>query len=601
MSRVLREPRLFGGRVLLAATLLYAVGALVVSISYLWTPVGTFGFNVDYGTRVASVDPGGPATEAGIVPNDHLDLGTTPFASRPYVVGVTVPVPPGTKVTFTLLHAGVPRTVTLTAAERVMDPESQLSRVFALGSTALFLIVGAWLIVLRQSRVTWGFGLYCLLTNPAVPALARFPSAQAHLVYVGMYDVLQNVGVVGLLVFALNFPRTLQRGWRVTLERLLPAIFVLLAGWTLWIDLAICVFAHPVDLPNRLLQLAFGSVDIVAIVLITETYLAGPVEDRARLRWVLIGFYVGLVCNFLGNVLLYTGNVSLPVWVDNILIALVVTLPLTVAYAIVRHRVIDTDFFISRAIVYAVLTTALVAVFALIDWVFGRLLADYFRLSLFVDALASIGAALSFDAVHKRVERVVDEVLFRARRIARERLERATRAIRHATAPAAIDTTLIKEPQEALELASIALFRHDDTGYRRVAAIGWPDDACDTLDDNDRLVLEHRAHETVVTLADLPWTCANLPEGALAPTISVPLRTRGDVEGLLLCSGTSHGEQLDPEEASWIMHLAEAATTTHDELAAESARDRAAASEEQVNILEARLDEVRRDASLLKG
>jgi hypothetical protein len=284
-----------------------------------------------------------------------------------------------------------------------------------------------------------------------------------------------------------------------------------------------------------------------------------------------------------------------------VLIALVVSLPLTVAYAIVRHRVIDTDFFISRAIVYAVLTTALVAVFALIDWLFGRVLADYFRLSLFVDALASIGAAMSFDAVHKRLGRIVDELLFRGRRIARERLERATRAIRHVTAAHAVDDTLIKEPQQSLELASIALFRHEGGEYRRVAAKGWPDGAVAKLDDNDRLVLEHRANETVVTLADLSWDCPNLPDGVASPTISVPLRSRGELEGLLLCSGTAHGEQLDPEEASWIALLADAATATLDQLDAEHSRARAETSESKLKVLEARLDEVRRDASLVKG
>ena len=583
------------GRILLAALVAYALTALAVSAAFLWTPVGTFGFVADYGARITGVFPDSPAALAGIAPGDRVDLPATPYGSRPFLVGVTAPVPPGTHVSFRLLQRGAARDVTLVAAPKAPTPESRVALVFALVGSAMFIAVGTWLIVLRQNLTTWGFGLYCLLANPVTPALARFPSATAHLVYVAVYDVVQNVGVIGLLVFALTFPHTLRRRWRVAVARALPVLFVVLAAWTLWIDVAICVLGTPVNGPNRLLQLAFGACDVAAIAIITETYLAGPLQDRARLRWVLIGFYVGLVCNFVGNVMLYTANVTLPLWLDTVLVAFVVTLPLTVAYAIIRHRVIDTDFFISRAIVYTILTSLLVTVFALIDWLFSRLLAD-FRLSLVVDALATIGAAISFGAVHKRLERGVDEVLFRGRRLARQRLERLARALRQATAPAAIDAALVEESREALELVSVALFRRNGDAFRRVAASGWPADTLARLDDNDRLVLEHRAAGEPVNLADLPWHQAGLPPGVASPTVSVALRSRGGIDGVLLCSGTSHGEQLDPEELQWLEVAADAAATTYDELEAERLRLRAEAAEGRADILEARLDEARRAA-----
>jgi hypothetical protein len=593
MGSVPLELRLVAGRVLLAVVFAYAGLALCVSASFLWTPQGTFGLVVGYGAHIAAVDPGSPAAEVGIVPGDRVDLAGTPPGSRPYIVGVTAPVPIGAQVTLRVLHGGSARDVTLTAVEKRADRASRVSLLFGLASTAVFLVVGAGLIFLRQSPATWGFGLYCLLTNPVTPALSRFPSPTAHLVYVALYDVLQNVGVVGLLVFALNFPRPVNRPWRRTLSRLLPVIFVVLATWTFSIDFAVIVLGRPVYLSNRMLQVAFGLVDILAIALITETYLAGPAEDRARLRWVLIGFYVGLFCNFVGNTLLYTANVALPGWLDNLLIALVVTLPLTVGYAVIRHRVIDTDFFISRAIVYALLTSMLIMVFAVIDWLFSRLLAD-FRLSLLIDALASIGAAISFDAVHKRVERLVDEVLFRGRRIARERLERAARAVRHATAAGAVDATIVEEPHDTLTLVSVALFRRDGDAFRRMAAIGWPAGTADRLDEDDRLLLEHRANPGIVKLADLPWHHDDLPSGVAHPTVSFPISSRHVVDGVLLCSGTAHGEQIDPEECLWIERVASAAATAYEEIEAEHLRERVQAAEGEVGILNARLDEARR-------
>jgi len=589
------ELRLVAGRVLLAILVAWAVGSLCVSAAFLWTPRGTFGMTAGYGAIVRGVDPGSPAAAAGIVKGDRIDLKGTAFDVRPYFIGVTAPVPPGRSARLRIVHDGQARDVVLSAVAVNEEEAPRLSLAFGIVSGSVFVIIGATLIFLRQSLATWGFGLFCLLANPVIPALSRFPSASAHLAYVLFYDVLQNAGVIGLLVFALNFPRHLNRKWRRNLVRLLPAIFVVLAAWTLWIDLAICVVAVPVDLQNKLLQAVFGIVDAVAIVLLTETYLAGPQEDRARLRWVLVGFYVGLVGNFVGNTLLYTANLALPVWLDNLLIALDVTLPIAVGYAIVRHRVIDIDFFVSRAIVYALFTTALVAMFAMIDFLFARLLAD-FRLSLFIEALATIGAAISFDAVHKRVVRVVDEFLFRSRRVARERLERVARAMPGTTNAKAVDETLVSEPHEALALVSTALFRADENGeaFRRVAAVGWPAGTRERLDPNDRLVLEHRATRRIVRLDELPWQSNELPVGAARPTVSIPLGFRGEVGGLLLCSGTAHGEQMDPEETGWVEHIANAAATAYEELEAESTRERLQALEEDVALLRARLDEARR-------
>jgi hypothetical protein len=292
-------------------------------------------------------------------------------------------------------------------------------------------------------------------------------------------------------------------------------------------------------------------------------------------------------------VLLYTANTTLPFWVDNILIATAVTLPLAVSYAVVRHRVIDTDFFISRAIVYGLLTTVFVMLFALIDWLFARLLAD-FRLSLFVDALASIGVAVLFDQVHKRLERGVDDVMFRARRVARERLERGARALRHATDEKAIDTTLVTETHDALGLVSVALFRLVGDRFRRVASLGWPNDGPESLDENDRLVLEHRTRPATVVLEAVPWTVEGLPHGAARPTVSVPLIYRNVVGGLLLCSGTSHGEQIDPEEASWIEAAASSAAVAYEEIESDVLRKTVEDAHAELSVMRARLDEARR-------
>ena len=319
----------------------WAVVSLAVSASFLWTPQGTLGLTADYGGLITSVEPGSPAANAGVSAGDRIVLRATPFESRPKLAGVVTPIAVGTAVPFRLYHDGTERDLTLVAVENELSTPARVTMVLDLSSTVVFIVVGTLLILMRPSVVTWGFGLYCLLINPVIPAFSRFPSASAHMLYVGIYDIIQNIGTVGLIVFALNFPRPVGVRWRKTLDAALVGLFLLLAAWTLWVDVAMNVFAIPVARTNFLLQLAFGIVDLLAIFLLTSTYLNGPKEDRPRLRWVLVGFYVGLVCTYAGTLLYYTASSSTPAWLDNLLIAMQVTLPITVAYAVIRHRVIE--------------------------------------------------------------------------------------------------------------------------------------------------------------------------------------------------------------------------------------------------------------------
>ena len=585
-------------RIVLALIVAWAAGCFCVSVSLLWVPRGTVGISADYSGNVTNVVTGSPAaTKAGIQKGDTILLPGTPFESRPKLIGATTPVAPGTQVPLQFRQGDTTRTVTLTAKRLELSSLERFSYVIELTSTAIFAIVGAGLILLRPRVVTWGFGLFCLFTNPVVAALSRFPSAAAHLAYVSFYDVAQNVGLIGLLVFALNFPNRVHKPWRRVVVRALWPIFITMSLWTLAIDYGVCVFAIPMHGPNVALQVAFGVILSLCVALLTETYLTGPVESRSRLRWVLVGFYIGLACNYIGSVLIYTANVSLPLWLDNALVATAVTLPLTVSYAVVRHRVIEIDFFLSRALVYAIFTTVLVVLFALSDWLFSHVLAD-FRLSLVLDGLISIGAAFAFDGAKSFLERTVDRVIFRGRRIAHDRLARASQALRFVKSASTVDDMLVREAHEALDIATLGLFREDGNIYRRVASCGWDGADVDVLPQDDRLITEHLSIDGALHLSDIPWTRPDLPGGLDRPVLSIPLRSGSTLAAILLCSLKPHGEHLDPEELDWLCQFARSAGAAYDELNTAELRHVADELRLQVTILDARLQEAHRDGEI---
>jgi hypothetical protein len=581
----------------------YALAGVVAAASVFWEPAGTIGITTDYGGNVRAIDPGSPADAAGLLAGDRIDLATIPFEERRYVAGVGATIPIGQAVHLGFVRNGAARNVVLTAVPYRMTTSDRTSLLLECVASLIFTVVGAALIVLRPTEATWGFGLYCLLVLPTAAYPFRLPSAATAFALISFYDIVQNVGNIGLLLFALDFPQPIAAPWRLWIRRALPLIFVVLAAMTWYPDIRNLIYGRPAEIENRTLQLAFGVVSALAIFIQWDTYRRTPLGERERLRWVLAGFGVGLTASYVGNLLEFSSLVPInpPIWLINVLTSLNVLLPLAVAHAVVRHRVLDINFVISRAIVYASLTATLAGVFAVSDWLIGRMLED-FRLSLLTDAATSIGIAFAFDALHKRVESWVDGIFFRSRRQAELRMQQLARVLPQARAEKVVDDALAIEASDALALTSAAIFRlAGEAGFTRVSSAGWLDAQCKSLDDGDLLVLALRAGTPSVRLAQLPWRRTDVPHGAGAPIVGVAVRARGELFGVALYGAHPSGGDIDPSELALLESLAHAAGVAYDELDAARLREENAAQSSQIGELTARLDELRRNARLLTG
>jgi hypothetical protein len=577
---------------------LFALISIYSAARELWTPRGTIALDSDYGAVVRSVIPGGAAARAGIRAGDRIDLAATPFEDRRFVAGLNAAVPLGSVVHVRFVREGVARDVALVSEAETYTESDRFTLFLQCVASFVFVVVGATLIVLRPSRATWGFGLYCLLALPTANDPFRFLPAAADFSFLMVYDIVQNVGVVGLVVFALEFPRPFAIPWRERVRKSLPAVFLVLALMTMYPDIANILYAAPAGVENRLLQLAFGATFALAIFIIFDSYTRIAHEERERLRWVIAGFVLGLATNFLGTTLLFSSLIPIapPLWVTNVLVSLNVLLPLTVAHAVVRHRVLDIDFVIGRALVYAVLTTMLAGVFGLLDWLFGSTLEEL-RLSRFAEAAIAISIAFAFDFLHARTERVVEAVFFRKRRAAEARLARLARDLPDARTFSLIERALVGEVVDAFGLTSAALYRRLEenagSAFVRTASHGWSDAQNASLDDEDLLVLALRSRKRPVDLAELPWRRDDVPKRAHAPLVGIPINSRSQLAGLVLYGGHPDGSDVDPSEVVQLERLVGAASVALDALDAERLRADIDAKASRVDELEARLDELR--------
>jgi hypothetical protein len=144
--------------------------------------------------------------------------------------------------------------------------------------------------------------------------------------------------------------------------------------------------------------------------------------ERQQLKWFVFVALLGIVALYLLFPLL-TLLTGLPLGTaPNGVLALLdpwvlapLALPITVATAIVRHRLYDIDRVINRTLVYGLLTALLGSVYAAGVFVLGRLLDPADGQSELAVAASTLAVAALFQPARRRVQAAVDRRFNRAR------------------------------------------------------------------------------------------------------------------------------------------------------------------------------------------
>jgi hypothetical protein len=555
----------------------------------IWVPIGDFGYAINGDTVVTYVADGSPAARAGIHVGDTIKLQSTPARFRWYAAQAGT-LEAGQSVSFALLHKGALRIVTLTAVPQATEAKRYYTayRIAVLAVAVLYIVLGAALVLLQPSLTTWGFFLYCLTNAPFTfySASLFFPYPWPYAAYIAQWS-LTAAGIVGLLIFALCFLNDPVKGWRLRALRTMPWLFAGLTAygifftyWWGWVG------GPPGELLTRMYVGIPALWSLAVMYSFVDTYVRARGEDRQRIRWVVAGFALNLALQTVG-LFLSVYVPSEPIWLAHVLQLSSIIVPLTVAYAVIKHRVIDVSFVVSRTLVYGVLISLLVGAFALIDWLFIDKLA-LARLGTIAEMGVAVAGGFWFNALHKRVDSIIDATFFRQRHKAEAQLARDAAALPFSTTAKTVAHSLIAEPVRALSLASAALFRRGSDGaYSRVESEGWAHADISKLDpDDDHLLTLLQAENGPVSLYDHPWRFEGVPSGPGHPVLAVPIIVRRELAAVVFYGSHLHGEGLDPDEIKAVARLAPGAAAAYDHLEAQSLRSR-------VELLERQLAEAR--------
>jgi hypothetical protein len=555
-------------RIVLARIVLVIVTALVVVIYYppawhvnfleRWGD-GTYGCRLDRSAVVAGVDPGSSAAKAGVRAGDVLVM--KPYDTPEWL---TVGFPLATdRGTFEFQRDGHVRSVVLTAAPvQGFGTWQRITGLLAMIPPTIFLVVAFLLVFLRPGIMTWSFYIFAVGYFGTLPPDAYYAHILPPPVFEVMNFVLQVVfgswSVMLLLPFVLRFPNNEITGWRKRIDAavwvlLLLSFAVYVAGW-LHQQRSGGIPAPYADFMNNVLPLiAFG----LAALILAKNYKAAEPRIRQRFGFLI----VGTLLSFIAYAVYFIPN--LPDSITYTVQWAAVIMPIAVAYAVLRHRVIDFNFVLNRAVVYGLLSVLVIAFVSLLDWASGLVIANT-HLTLTISLFATIAIGFLLDRINRVIERGVDVVLFRRRHKAEEHLRRVARALPYASDERTIADDLTREPAHTLDLVGAALYRKDaDTSqFDRTATALEASASPPRFERNDSLVRFLQAEERIVWLDDLREHADAPFVGAFV--LAVPVLVRHELVAFTLYGPHRNGSQIDPDEVDLLENLALEASRAYD-------------------------------------
>jgi hypothetical protein len=587
----------------------------------IWNPgyYGDFGLraNPRAGFAVSSVVPGSPADRAGIKVGDTIERPQSPHDR---LVLTRIAPRPGERSTFVVVRGGERRVVTLEA--RPLPPLAGPGRfLLGLYFSWLFVFVGVSLVLaaLRPSFMTWGFAFFPLnltiIFSPSDLYFSYLPTGWFVAMRVAE-DLIAPAGIIGFLIFGLRFPTIEPAGWRRALEWLAPLLFAVICVPLLYWD-----FVNLAIAPNAMLPY-IGDVVAIAIFASGATAIAverarASVEERARLGWVLAGLVIAVIAAIVGlwkqsveggpqqhwtaHATLLLGTIAVlityaesrglerqrlkwvvlgvvcawiadganhlglslaslynPKWFIGLIEPLYVVLPLSVTYAVIKHRVIDVRFILSRLLTFAAIGAAVGAV----AWLFSFMLPNSQLGAAMYVALALV-IGFSLNTARRKIAKLIDRAFFRPWQVAQEEIDAIDDRIRRAVSRADVYETLAAGVNAAISIASTAVFeRMESGGYVRVADRGWPPGSLWHILPEDPLAICAEQSRRPQSIDAVRWPESEVPSGLARPLLLTPIVAGRTVMGLLLASAHADGSGVAPDEIALTRRVCASAGVT---------------------------------------
>jgi phosphoserine phosphatase RsbU/P len=556
-SRTYRPLLLALGIVFAALTILYSA-AWMYYIRRPSAPLGQVevGFDESYssaGVEIYSVHPNSPAEKSGLMVNDRIVAVNGSSADSASAWNDLMRLTwqsshPGDTVTLTLQRPGQSQLLVITPRFRARQGDGDtrtIARTVAaqiLGSyPLLFLIVGLAVLFLRvEDRNAWLLALVFATFITAGDMPNEFGAAPPNLrSFLLAYRTTMGSVLTGLFYFFFAvFPT------RSPIDRKVP--------WLKWvllvcgISLSLGGYRHgdsralPIIqalLPDRIavnarIIIVYGSIFLGLISLLWNRFSVSSMDDLRRIKVIFWGTVIGVTPAVVIALAHEVFHAEISFWVTFAKVILLLLFPLSFAYAVVKHRVMDIPVLLKRSARYFIVERGFV-IFILVFSVgltlwFGQAFSRYFsagsRAAIPIGATFGVLVISGATQVHRRVRTRLDRVFFRSSYDAQQILEDLAAKTLNTSSREGLALLLRQNIWDALHPSSMFVYLQANNG-QLFAYAGSPPPEAMTLSSTGAGIAE--LADRVGPLELIPEAMRGTQLEPLGPECLVPIRGSG--------------------------------------------------------------------------
>lgn len=337
-----------------------------------------------------------------------------------------------------------------------------------------------------------------------------------------LYKFVEFLGAASIVVFFYLFPT----------GRFVPR-------WTSWLSIGASLYwgfkyflpPSPFNPYNNFIFSAFWFLVFVGAMVLAQVYRYLRVSNnvqRQQTKWVVFGVSLaigGYIVSVLLFSLFFTSATQSPlatILFNTTTYLLLLLIPISIAFAILRSRLWDIDIIINRTLVYGILTASVVILYVLVVGGLSTLLQV--RGSLIISLLATGLIAVLFQPLRARLQSAVNRLTYGERDDPYRIISRLGEHLEATLVPDAILPAIVETVAQALKLPYAAIELQEGEQTRLAASYGTPVD----------------------------------------PSLRIPLRYQQDTIGQLLLASRSPGESFSSADRRLLDDLArQAGTAAH--------------------------------------
>jgi hypothetical protein len=513
-----------------------------------WDNVGAFPI-----ATVTYLKPGLPAIRGGLRVGDKVNGAVGSIADRVralrWIAGVpqTLAVQRGNRYLYV-------RVVPI-AAE--MDSSFWLTVALCAWATGFATIVAlrgigrraqllTWLILLNVLNGVIGSGL---LSGGELGFYSPWPWVTATITLF-VSSIVGGLAIASLAIVATTFARPVSSLRNVLtiaayIAAAIAAVFSMAQGlriitpWVDWVSMSAA---------------ALTALNSIAVLLAAACAVAALTSVRRaewqKAAWLLVPLISAWLIGLLWSVA-FSGSSGAFWHIRDLLIASSITsflLTVALTYAVLRRRLLDVDFVINRAAVFAAVSVIVVGVFVAVESLLNRVFIESGRMtSVVVTAIVALTLGMSLRFIHRYVDRAVDQLFFRRRHERERSLRTFAHEVGYITDYDLLLDELVREVSANADTDNVSILIRGS--YGTYATVRCKNGKMLSISENDRAILKMRAWHTAIDLEEVHTHL----EGAWA----YPLMSCGDVLGVLVCGAKRDGQGYAPDESDALYSLAQ--------------------------------------------